>query len=191
MATFSKNNFIIPVGVDSSNLRLRDIKGNLKHTIVNNSNSTFYTNGANVIIRTDGDTTDIKLNFGSVAEAIQALSLLNKEYSKIKNNIVTKKHTDLVNVIDTVITEGRNGINIIPKQILFSNAQDNNNTLPIIDNQTEFIITDATSIHSVSINGVIINDYSFDVSIKCLNIEVEYLGYDIDRFDEVLVKYFI
>jgi hypothetical protein len=189
MATFSKNNFIIPVGVDSNSLRIRDIKGQLKHTILNSSSTTFFNNGANVIIRTQGDSSDIALDFSCVPEAIQALNLLNKEYSKLKMNIATKSKTDL---LGTIIGSSH-GTDVKPMTHIFSNAIDNNGaiTSPIKDNQVSFQLpSTAKSVQAVSVNGVVINDYVFNAATKMLTVDPVFIGYELDSYDELIVSYF-
>jgi hypothetical protein len=189
MANFSKNNFIIPVGVDSSSLRIRDTKGQLKYTILNNSNTTFFNTGSFVIIRTQGDTTDIKLDFSCLPEAIQGLNMLNTEFAKLKRNLASKKQTDLIDLVDDIVGDGVTA-KVEPKKFLFTNETDAD--MPIADGQLEFHMPDKTTkIQSVYINGIVINDYSYNEVTKVITINPDMIGYGIEGDDEVMVNYFI
>jgi hypothetical protein len=199
MANFSKKNFIIPIGVDSTSLRIRDTKGQLKHTILNNSNTTFFNTGNFVIIRTTGDTTDIRLDFTCRSEAVQALTLLNSEFANLKRNISAKKKSDFLDQIDDIIGGGTGGgtgggagftPNVEPRKYLFTNETDADK--PIEEGQLVFQMPDYTSkIHSVYINGVVINDYLYNKTYKTITIDPSMIGYGIESDDEVMVNYFV
>lgn len=109
MANYSKSNFYVPTTNDSTSIKIRDIKNNIKYTIYNNSETTFFVSDNRVIIRTDGDLTDIVLDFSTRIEAIQVLSILNVEFAKIKQNISNKKQHDFVEdvteIVNTIIDD--------------------------------------------------------------------------------------
>ncbi len=179
MANYSKLNFCVPAG-DSTSLRIRDSKGNIKYTIYNSNETLFFNNNNLIVIRTEGDATDIMLDFSSKPEAIQSLAILNTEYSKIKKNYEDKK-------ISTIIENIGEGITPDIKEIIFSSESGAN---PITNGQTVFNIPNSVAIDSVIFNGIVINDYSFNIIDKNITLDVVNIGYDIEDTDEIFIKYY-
>lgn len=178
MANYSKLNFCIPAG-ESTSIRIRDISGSIRYTIYNNLETLFFNNNNTIIIRTVGDITDIILDFSTKVEAIQALSILNMEYAKIKKNYDDKQLATLIEEIGSVSGQ--------TKEIIFSSEPGAN---PINNNQIVFNIPDAVSINSVIINGVVINDYIFTSGNRNVTLDTFSIGYDIEDSDEILIKYY-
>lgn len=178
MANYSKLNFCVPAG-DSTSLRIRDSKGSIKYTVYNSNETLFFNNNNLIVIRTDGDATDIMLDFSSKPEAIQALAILNMEYGKIKKNYEDKK---LSTIIDNI-----GNITPLIKEIIFSNET---GAIPITNGQTVFNIPNSLAIDSVAFNGVIINEYTYNGTNKTITLDVSNIGYDIEDTDEIYVKYY-
>lgn len=178
MADYSKNNFVIPASPQDTSLRIRDIRGQIRFTIYNNTETVFYNSENIVVIKTDdGDITTILLDFATKIEAIQALSILNSEYLTIRNNFLLKQRDDLIESIGIAISGDE-------KQIIFSDASTSGS---IVDNQVDFSIPDAIIVNSVFINGISVSEFIFDKNSKILTLES--IGYNIEASDEVLVLY--
>jgi hypothetical protein len=179
MANYSKLNFCVPAG-DSTYIRIRDIKGSIKFTVYNSHETLFFNSGNNLIIRTEGDNSDIILDFQTKVEAIQALAILNLEYGKIKKNYEDKKILTLIEDIGGTVSGDI-------KDLIFSSEA---GSQPISNGQTIFNIPNALSINSVIINGIVINDYEFNIATKNLTLDIINIGYSIEDSDEVVVKYY-
>ena len=171
MATYSVNNFIDPSYLVDDKIKIRDIGGNSRITITNNTGTVFYTNGKNVAIKTSSEKNIILLDFSTNVEAIQALNKLKTAYSKVVENFNKK-----------------NDPQVEPKDIIFNSDLGN-----VADGQIAFPIPDGVDIFTVTINGVNITTYTiFNVTMfsNYIEIDIVTLGYGINSDDEVIIKYF-
>lgn len=166
MATYSVNNFIDPSYVISDKIKIRDINGNSKLTITNNTGTVFYTSTKNVVIKTRSEKNVIMLDFSTNVEAIQALNKLKTAYSKVVDNFNKKNEPQ-----------------VEPQDVIFNEELGN-----ISDGQTAFPVPSGVEIFTITINGVNITTYTeFDGYIE---IDTVTLGYGIESDDEVIIKYF-
>lgn len=169
MGAYSKYNFCLPAGPDTVSLTLKDKNGKIKFTLYNNTETSFSANNNIIIIKNDGDTKDIILDFGDSVEAIQALVILNTQFSIIRHNY---------NIKNSPTTT---------KTYIFSNGAGANQ--PIADSQVLFTVPNSEHIDMVFINGILITEYSFLNNVITLSIPD--LDYNIESTDVMLVKYTI
>ena len=94
MATYNKNNFVVPVG-ESTSLKIRDCKLAIRHTLYNNTATNFYVDKNYIIIKTDSDNNLIKLDFATNIEALQALVKLKQSYTLVKTNTTERQRENL------------------------------------------------------------------------------------------------
>ncbi len=176
---YSKTNFIVKSGDDTS-LKFRDNRGQIKYTVYNNNECTFYNSNNTIVIRTDGDASDIVLDFLTKTEAIQALGLLNIEFSKIKARFKIRETEHLIEDLGGTISGDI-------KELIFSNEPGANS---LSNNQVIFNIPNSLSINSVLINGIAINDFTYNHSTKNITLDTDLIGYTIEDSDEIVVKYY-
>jgi hypothetical protein len=190
MATYNKDNFVIPVG-DNIFLKLRDKDGIIRHTFYHNSISSFFVSNTNIIIKTVSDNNTITLDFPSNTDALHGLVKLKSAYSLVKKNYDKQKTSCKPTPPcppEPCPLPPDTEINL--RRFVFSDEPDANDTL--VDGQTAFSLpSEARIIQSVSINGVLINDYSFDSQTNILIIIPSLIGYGIEEDDELMIKYFI
>ncbi len=172
MANYSKSNFYVPTTNDSTSIKIRDIKNNIKYTIYNNSETTFFVSDNRVIIRTEGDLSDIVLDFSTRIEAVQVLSILNVEFAKIRQNINNKKQHDFVEdvteIVNTIIDLGGSSSGYLSTSggIMFGDIDMNLNN-----------ITQLTSIQNINTNLSISN--TDNSTISTLNYSVDSFSFNV------------
>lgn len=168
MATYNKDNFIVPVNQNTF-LVIRDTSNKQRYKIYHNTVSAFMVKNNVLQIKTTSENNIICLDFSSDLEAKQALTRIRNAYIDVKTNFDNKDIKELT--IEESI--------YLPEDNLINDGQDS------------FLLPDAKSILIVAINGVNIDDYTFDLDSKILNIDTDILGYIIESDDLIEIKYFI
>ena len=167
MASFSKDNFIVPGFEISKNLKLRNISNIVVITITNNTGAVFYTQGSNVLIKTTSEANIIILDFATNVEATLALNKLKNAYSLVVEN--KKKADSKTDPLDVIYHESLGNI---------------------VDGQTTFQVPPNVEIFTVAINGVNITTYDYNIIDGYIVIDIVELGYGIESDDEIIIKYF-
>ena len=168
MATYNKDNFLAPVNQNTF-LVIRDISNKQRHKIYHNTATTFLSKNKLVQIKTSSENNIISLDFSSDLEAKQALNKIRQGYIVVKTNFDNASKSE-VNIEECVYT-----------------PEDGN----VVDGQDQFYLPEAQKMFVVSINGVNIIDYDFDLETKILTVDVATLGYIIEASDVIEIKYFV
>lgn len=89
---FSKSNFIVPLSDEDVMVKLRNVDGNIVY-IITDKTSTLTLSGRNLKILRPADNSDIIIPFISVAEAREAMTLLDTALAKARKNRINLERT--------------------------------------------------------------------------------------------------
>lgn len=90
-ATFSSTTFLPAINTGENFIKLRDIDGNIRYKIYNNTISSYYVTSNNLIIKTEADSKIVKLVFATDTEATDAWSKFQTILLQTRNNYNIQK----------------------------------------------------------------------------------------------------
>lgn len=92
-ATFSSATFLPALNSGENFIKFRDTDGNIRHKVYNNTITSHYSHGINLIVKTEADSRDIVMQFSTDADATAAAISLKTVLNQIQNNFNVHKNS--------------------------------------------------------------------------------------------------